>query len=148
MEKLLDRSMFTLYVNFSLPCFDVHLHMKMKKKNKIVSSFQFLRRVVKEYRATMKEHYKAISLEFSKCQSFVFAQCHVSQMSDVVDAFVKGDQDQANKILEQEVRIRANNFQSIEFRFVPHQGNPMAHTLAKEGRRVDEPSVWVEEALR
>ncbi|KAG8484976.1 hypothetical protein CXB51_021791 [Gossypium anomalum] len=27
---------------------------------------------VKEYRATMKEYYKAISLEFSKCQSFVF----------------------------------------------------------------------------
>ncbi|TYJ28217.1 hypothetical protein E1A91_A07G244000v1 [Gossypium mustelinum] len=39
MKKLLDRSMFTLYVNFSLPCFDVYLHMKMKMKKKIVSNF-------------------------------------------------------------------------------------------------------------
>ncbi|KAK5820362.1 hypothetical protein PVK06_025409 [Gossypium arboreum] len=40
-------------------------------------SFQFFQRAVKEYRATMKEYYKA-----------------------VVDVFAKGDQDQANKILE------------------------------------------------
>ncbi|PPD73659.1 hypothetical protein GOBAR_DD29415 [Gossypium barbadense] len=41
-------------------------------------SFQVLRRAVKEYRGTMKEYYKA-----------------------AVDAFAKGDQDEANKLLEQ-----------------------------------------------
>ncbi|XWS12659.1 hypothetical protein CRYUN_Cryun37aG0109200 [Craigia yunnanensis] len=48
------------------------------KKDDEEDSFQALRRAVKEYRATMKEYYKA-----------------------AVDAFAKGDQDQVTRLLEQ-----------------------------------------------
>ncbi|XWS19585.1 hypothetical protein CRYUN_Cryun31cG0028200 [Craigia yunnanensis] len=54
-------------------------------------SFQALRRAVKEYRGTMKEYYEA-----------------------AVDAFAKGDQDQANRLLEQGQFFREKACQADE----------------------------------
>ncbi|MBA0580101.1 hypothetical protein Gorai_022333, partial [Gossypium raimondii] len=46
-----------------------------------------------------------------------------------------------------EIKVRAQNFDSVEYSFIPRQGYSAAHTLAVECWRFEGPRVWIEEAL-
>lgn len=51
-------------------------------------------------------------------------------------------------VLVKEIKFRPDNFESMEFRFIPHQRNRAAHLLAEEGKRFGDPRFWIEEAPR
>ncbi|MBA0606411.1 hypothetical protein Godav_018874, partial [Gossypium davidsonii] len=53
----------------------------------------------------------------------------------------------AISVLIKEIRVRAQNFDSVEYSFIPRQGYSAAHTLAVECWRFEGPRVWIEEAL-
>lgn len=48
--------------------------------------------------------------------------------------------------LLKEIKQREKRLEAIDFRFVPRFVNNVAHVLEIEGRYMDSPSYWIEEA--